>query len=290
MEEVEPLVADLLEEIYAEYLQYLVAAMEKAGIESPQGEALCLMSLLEGESLFTGEGRRWQKDRALVRETILEFCRKQVRSYFMNKPGYLDHQVNRLGFWSAVVVIITSVVAMLLPLDAPEAYNAEHADRIAWLNANRGAFIAGWVNQIVAMLSLSGVLFATAWQIRDRNPLRALLAAMVVLMSVVAFIIPKFMAIWTIPLLAETAASGAMGAQMADSLLLLLNVSIPFSLYTSFDYLGFWLYAVFAVLVMVPLYSDASSSKVAAVALGVIRCSLSVAMLVALLVGSHSGD
>ena len=73
MEEVEPLVADLLEEIYAEYLQYLVAAMAKAGIESPQGEALCLMSLLEGESLFTGEGRRWQKDRALVRETILNF-------------------------------------------------------------------------------------------------------------------------------------------------------------------------------------------------------------------------
>ena len=73
MEEVEPLVADLLEEIYAEYVQYLVTAMEKAGIESPQGEALCLMSLLEGESLFTGEGRRWQKDRALVRETILNF-------------------------------------------------------------------------------------------------------------------------------------------------------------------------------------------------------------------------
>ena len=73
MEEVESLVADLLEEIYAEYLQYLVTAMEKAGIESPQGEALCLMSLLEGETLFTGQGRRWQKDRPLVRGTILEF-------------------------------------------------------------------------------------------------------------------------------------------------------------------------------------------------------------------------
>ena len=48
----------------------------------------------------------------------------------MNKPGHLDYQVNRFGFWSAVVVIITSVVAMLLPLDAPEAYNAEHAHRI----------------------------------------------------------------------------------------------------------------------------------------------------------------
>jgi len=202
----------------------------------------------------------------------------------MNKPGYLDHQVNRLGFWSAVVAIITSVVAMLLPLDAPGAYSAEHADRIAWLNANRGAFIAGWVNQIVAMFSLSGVLFATAWQIKGRNPLRALLAAMVVLMSVMAFIIPKFMAIWTIPLLAETAASGAMGAQMADSLLLLLNVSIPFSLYTSFDYLGFWLYGVFAVLVMVPLYGDSISSRVAAVALGVFGVLYQL-MLVALLVG-----
>ncbi|MDG1389452.1 MAG: hypothetical protein P8P79_13525 [Halioglobus sp.] len=202
----------------------------------------------------------------------------------MNKPGYLDYQVNRLGLWSAAVVIVTSVVAMLLPLDAPEAYNAEHADRIAWLNANRGAFIAGWVNQIVAMLSLSGVLFATAWQIKDSNPLRALLAAMVVLMSVMAFIIPKFTAIWTIPLLAETAASGAMGAQMADSLLLLLNVSIPFSLYTSFDYLGFWLYGVFAVLVMMPLYGDSISSRVAAVALGIFGVLYQV-MLVALLVG-----
>ncbi len=202
----------------------------------------------------------------------------------MNKPGYLDHQVNRLGFWSAVVALITSVVAMLLPLDAPGAYSAEHADRIAWLNANRGAFIAGWVNQVVAMFSLSSVLFATAWQIKDRNPLRALLAAMVVLMSVMAFIIPKFMAIWTIPLLAETAASGAMGAQMADSLLLLLNVSIPFSLYTSFDYLGFWLYGVFAVLVMVPLYGDSISSRVAAVALGVFGVLYQL-MLVALLVG-----
>ena len=99
----------------------------------------------------------------------------------MSEAGTLDYQVNRLGFWSVVVAIITSVIAMLLPLDAPGAYNAEHADLIAWLNANRGAFIAGWVNQIVAMLSLSGVLFATAWQIKDRNPLRALLAAMVVL-------------------------------------------------------------------------------------------------------------
>ena len=32
MEQVEPLVSDLLEEVYAEYLQFLVKAMESAGV------------------------------------------------------------------------------------------------------------------------------------------------------------------------------------------------------------------------------------------------------------------
>ena len=73
MEQVEPLVSDLLEEVYAEYMKILVNAMEEAGFDSPLGEALCLMSILEGESLFTGEGRRWEKDRGLVRDTILKF-------------------------------------------------------------------------------------------------------------------------------------------------------------------------------------------------------------------------
>ena len=73
MEQVVPLVSDLLEEVYAEYMKFLVNAMEMAGVESPHGEALCLMSMLEGESLFTGEGRRWEKDRDLVRDTILKF-------------------------------------------------------------------------------------------------------------------------------------------------------------------------------------------------------------------------
>ncbi|MGI9288995.1 MAG: TetR/AcrR family transcriptional regulator [Pseudomonadales bacterium] len=73
MEQVEPLVSHLLEEVYAVYMEILVEAMEAAGFESPRGEALCLMSMLEGESLFTGKGRRWEGDRTLVRATILKF-------------------------------------------------------------------------------------------------------------------------------------------------------------------------------------------------------------------------
>ena len=180
----------------------------------------------------------------------------------------LDEKINRLGLWSAVIVIVTAVISVYLPLDAPGGYNAEHADRVAWLSNNRELFIAGWVNQIVAMLSLSGVFFAIAWRVGSTSPQIAMIAAMVVLMSVMAFIIPKFIAVWTIPLLADTISTGAVGSQLADPLLRILNVSVPFSLYTSFDYLGFWLYSLFALLVAIPLYSSSMPTKIAAVSMG----------------------
>ena len=197
----------------------------------------------------------------------------------------LANQISRFGFWSVIVVILTAVVAMFLPLDAPGGYTAEHTDRVAWLAANRGVFIAGWLNQIAAMFSLSAALACGAWVIADRNPLRAILAALFVAMATMAFIIPKFIAVWTIPLLADAIVSGAVGAELADSLLHLLNVSIPFSLYTSFDYLGFWLYSVFALIAAGSLYGDAMSSKIAAGALGVFGVVYQI-LMIALFLGA----
>jgi hypothetical protein len=203
----------------------------------------------------------------------------------LNSTLSLDYQINRLGFWSVIVVIATGIVSMFFPLDAPGGYTAEHADRVAWLSANRGVFIAGWVNQIVAMFSLSAVFSCCAWQVARRNPLRAILAASFVFMSVMAFIIPKFIAVWTIPLLADTITGNAQGADLADPLLRLLNVSVPFSLYTSFDYLGFWLYSIFALLAAGPLYGDSVSSKIAAISLGVFGAVYQI-LMVALFLGA----
>lgn len=186
----------------------------------------------------------------------------------MKVESTLNQQISRWGFWAVIVFVITAVLSMFLPLDIANGYAANHADRVQWLQHNRGLFIAGWVNQIVSMFSLSGALAAAAWVAVVNNALRAILGAFFVAMATMAFAIPKFMAIWTIPMLADAAASGSAGSAMADSLLPLLNVSIPFSLYTSFDYLGFWLYAVFALLVAGPLYGDTLSAKVAAVSLG----------------------
>ena len=72
MQQVEPLVSDLLEDVYAEYVQIMEHALEAAGSQSPRPEALCLMSLLEAESLFVGTGRRWSGDRTAVHEAILQ--------------------------------------------------------------------------------------------------------------------------------------------------------------------------------------------------------------------------
>lgn len=203
----------------------------------------------------------------------------------MNPTISLNNQVNQFGFWSAIVATLTLIASLFLPLDVPAGYSAEHAERVAWLNANRGTFIIGWINQIAAMLSLSGIFFAMCWRIANKNPLRAILAAMVVLVSVVAFIIPKFMAVWTIPLLADTISTGAVGAELADPLLRLLNVSVPFSLYTSFDYLGFWLYAVFGLLVAIPLYGENISTRIAAATIGLFGLIYHV-LLIAILLGN----
>ena len=194
-----------------------------------------------------------------------------------------DRQVSRFGLWCAALCIVTAILASLVPLDVPEGYSAAHAERLQWLTNNRDAFVAAWVNQIVAMLSLSGLFLALCWRGRLKGPLSALLAGGAVAMATMAFVIPQFIAVWTIPLLANAAATGTAGSEMAAVLLPILNVSIPFSLYTSFDYLGFWLYALFAVLMMKPLYGSDRASKFIAILVGLFGIGFHVAFACLLL-------
>ena len=200
-----------------------------------------------------------------------------------SESDVFGRQVNRFGLWCALLCIVTAVIAILLPLDVPDGFTAAHAERLHWLIENRDAFVAAWVNQIVAMVSLSGLFLALCWRGRLKGPLSALLAGGAVAMATMAFVIPKFIAIWTIPLLANAEVTGGTGADMAAVLLPLLNVSIPFSLYTSFDYLGFWLYALFAVLMMKPLYGSDRVSKFIAILVGLFGIGFHVAFACLLL-------
>ncbi|MAI16487.1 MAG: hypothetical protein CMP94_03785 [Gammaproteobacteria bacterium] len=203
----------------------------------------------------------------------------------MTFESILHQKISRCGFWAVIAFFITAVLSMFFPLDIAGGYAAAHGDRVVWLQENRGMFIAGWVNQIISMFTLSGAFAAAAWIVVGNNALRGMLGLFFVAMATMGFIIPKFIAVWTIPLLGDAASTGSTGSDMAHALLPLLNVSIPFSLYTSFDYLGFWLYAVFALLIAGPLYGDALSNKIAAVSLGVFGVLYHLC-LIALLLGS----
>ena len=54
MQLVEPLVAELVERIYAGYLSKIEQALAAAGADDPTAEAICLMSMLEGATIFVG--------------------------------------------------------------------------------------------------------------------------------------------------------------------------------------------------------------------------------------------
>ncbi len=183
----------------------------------------------------------------------------------MTDSRMLDNAINKAGFWSAIILLLAGVLSSFFPLDAPEG---PFAERMIWFSSNVGTFVMGWVVQMIAMLTLAGVFAGTAWQVRKSNPVCAFVAGTALLISVVAFIIPKFIAIWSMPQMVVASSTVSADVAVAEQLFQLLNPSLSFSLFTSFDYLGFWMYGVFGLLVARPLFRLTLSAKIAAVGFG----------------------
>ena len=62
---VEPSVQAMLDELYARYLAFIEEGLREMGIAQPEGNAIVILSMLEGMTLFVDRGRRWE-DRAQV--------------------------------------------------------------------------------------------------------------------------------------------------------------------------------------------------------------------------------
>lgn len=80
MQQVEPLVSDLVEDLYTYYVEILESALARKGSGAPRAEALALISLLEGSTIFLGKGRRWAADAEVVRTAVLEFVDSRYAS------------------------------------------------------------------------------------------------------------------------------------------------------------------------------------------------------------------
>lgn len=73
MARVEPVMETLLDDIYVEYLDKLEKRLVGLGSTAPRAEALALMSLMEGATLFVGSDCRWADDADAVRDAVLAF-------------------------------------------------------------------------------------------------------------------------------------------------------------------------------------------------------------------------
>jgi AcrR family transcriptional regulator len=57
---VEPIVEELMDALYEEYLLFIEACLREKGVAEPRADALALMAMFEGFTLFNGRGRRWE--------------------------------------------------------------------------------------------------------------------------------------------------------------------------------------------------------------------------------------
>ena len=77
MAQVEPVMAEMLDVIYTKYLSRVENCLIALKHPTPRAEALALMSLIEGSTVFVGANRRWHKDAAAFETTILEIIRSR---------------------------------------------------------------------------------------------------------------------------------------------------------------------------------------------------------------------
>jgi len=73
MARVEPVMAELLDDIYVTYLDVMEERFVAVGSSAPRAEALALMSLMEGSALFVGRECRWEDDADAVRDVVIKF-------------------------------------------------------------------------------------------------------------------------------------------------------------------------------------------------------------------------
>ncbi len=175
----------------------------------------------------------------------------------------VSKDVNGVGVKSVYAVLVTAVLSMFLPLEAPAPDQNAAAH---WLMNDMGGYVFGWLNQIAAMVALSLVLAVAAWQVIEKSPVRAVISMAFTMMATVAFFIVKFVNAWSVPMMAKALASGAPESASAEVFLTGLAPHVAFGIGPSMDYLGFALYAFAVLLIWRPLYGHCRATKIASIA------------------------
>ncbi len=74
---VEPIIEQLMDDLYDEYLDELVKALGHLDVEHPRSEAIVIMSMVDGLTLFVGNGRRWENHQADASAVIFDLINER---------------------------------------------------------------------------------------------------------------------------------------------------------------------------------------------------------------------
>ena len=87
MQQIEPLVSDMVDDIFAQAIKTLEGALEHAGVSAPRGEALYLMSLIEGSTIFVGRGRRWVRTKRYFEKPCCSLSMTDMANLLCHQPN-----------------------------------------------------------------------------------------------------------------------------------------------------------------------------------------------------------
>ena len=128
----------------------------------------------------------------------------------------ISSQINSIAFKATVIVLVLGIVSLFLPLNAP---NATQEDAAAWLINDLTLYMVGWFNQLILMFCTTTVFAAAAWQIYSTNPLRSIILWTLTATSFLIFLVPKFIAVWSVPLSARALAAERETSASAEAFL-----------------------------------------------------------------------
>jgi hypothetical protein len=224
-----------------------------------------------------------------IRLTYVKFFIPIIKGELMFSRN-IQPAIFDLGYKAAFVFLITGVISLFLPLEAPAP--TQSAAEL-WLNTEAVGYLFGWLNQVILMFSSSVVLLVAGLLIYSSAPLRAGAVWVLTLMSTLVYLMSKFLSLWSVPLTVKAISAENAVASSAQSILVTLGPNEAFGLVPSIDYLGFWLYGLIGLLLFRPLFRQSLSAKIAAIALlmyGILFHLVYVAVVVDLLGQSDVGD
>ena len=173
-------------------------------------------------------------------------------------------QLYKAAFWAAVISIVSSILMLIIPW-GPAVM--ESSERIAWFDANLGVYLLAWGNQIILVCLYVAVMMGAGLCVFERNPVSAIMAWMAGLIATAAFLIEKFVRFWGLTLMTKTLAHAPEGreAGLAEINFQIWDGSTMFAFVETMDYLGFWLYALFSLLLFYPLWNLKGAARIAGV-------------------------